>query len=57
MGRGWGWGKRKHDPANLLDILGRIIKIKLSSSLSRMELGSPCYKLCCYQLKREKKLC
>lgn len=48
--------KDKPDPANLPDILERIIKMKLSSSLSRTELDSPCYGLRCYQLKREKKL-
>lgn len=49
MDRNWGFSpfhyiKEKKNPnsANLLDILGRIIKMKLSSSLSRTELDSPC---------------
>lgn len=55
---GWrGAEENKPNPANLLDILERITKMKLSPSLSRTASDSPCYRLCCDQLKREKKLC
>lgn len=47
----------KTRPCQFGNILGRIIKMKLSSSLSRMELDSPCCTLCCYQLKRQKRNC
>lgn len=48
--------ENKPNLANLLDILERVIKMKLSPSLSRTALDSPCYRLCCGQLEREKKL-
>lgn len=56
MGRDWVvCNTHTHTTANLLDSLGKIIKMKLSSSLSRIELDSPCYSMC-YQLEGEKKL-